>query len=348
MAVLFFDSFQHYASVPITTKWNTEFGLNGPYGGGPVISSAAGRGGLGLALSHGAVVTKSLPDTNPLIVQFSFRPTVIANRRICFFRSEGEIQSYLQLSSAGKINVCRGDGTILGVSGNSLIANDYVYIRFRITTSNTVGAFTLYVGNTLEATASSIDTQFSTTTSNITNFGLGDAANNSAVFHYDDILILDTTGSKNNDIINPFLVDCIFPRANGDVQAYSVVGAASHYLGVNDTSPDDDTSHILRIPGGGTSELFYFDKIRNTQGGIIAVAHHTYARKEFGNTSYFQSASRPGTFDGVMGGSTTYVANQKHYLQAEYAFHSEYYEDHPATGGTFSVPGINATQWGFQ
>lgn len=347
LSILLIDSFDHYATGNITEKWNAQIGVYGPYTA-PSITTAAGRRGNGLALTNGGVVYKSFADSAVVSVGFIWRTTAVVNRRIAALRDEEINQVYLQLSSLGKIQVFRGNGTLLGSSSQTISAAKFYHIEMRIAVGSTTGAVTLNINGqvALGFSASPANTQVSSL-ARVNTLSLGDPTNNNATCHYDDVFL--TTG----DMLGPQYVDVLRPNgAVGGLSDMSVVGASSPYQAIDDTTPDSDTTYIYSPTSGvGGVSFSEYENFRDSENGAIsAIALHTYARKEFGNTRAFSHGLYPGTIDAA-GGTTQYYGNST-YVEAEYAYHSDYYIHNPGAvggaGGTWTVGALNNLRAGFK
>jgi hypothetical protein len=345
--LLYFDSFDHYDEGRLTEKWNTKFGLNPPYGGGPIVTTAAARSGRGLQLSAGAQCTKSLPDIQTFIVGFAMKvEEYLTDRRICYVRDEATIQLYLDLSGAtGKIYVKRGDGSVLGISSRSIAAGKWNYYQFKGTISHTVGAFEFRINRATEvASTIPIDTQMSSD-QRINNFGFGDGRIplTAHKMNYDDLYICDTTGSVNNDFLGIQTADALYPRANGIRTEWATGGSGAIYTAVNEHLPDGDGSYRYRSDGTPLADIFFFDRVRETHGGIAGVAESVLARKLYGNECSYVPLTRPGTWDAASG-TINYEGNRL-YIETDYAFHQSIWESNPGAG-TWTAKAINRSQFG--
>lgn len=348
MALLQLESFDHITTgaLALSDKWHAVYYTNTE----PLISTSAGRSQNGLRLSKGAHAYMTIPDTQTLIVGFSFRPQELANKTICFFRDEETVQVSLTLGASGLIHVNRGHSTILATSTNPLQTGQFYYIEFKVTVSNTNGSFELRVKRSpdsvgTEATATLQDTQVSPN-ARINVFGLGggtasDSSTNS--FDYDDIYIADTSGTRNNNFLGPAGVNVIFPNGIGTITQWG-----GSYADVDETTPDDDSTYTIL---GGTSKAtitYNYQDIRDLPGDIFGLAIRTYARKEYGNTAAIRNAFLSGTMDSR--GGTVYVQTTPLYLETDYTYHSgDIYETNPAAiaaPGTWTPSAVNSGQWG--
>jgi hypothetical protein len=357
--VLYIDSFDHFTSGQLPLKANGYFGALYD----PVISSSAGRGGNGLLIKGLGTYYAYLPNTSTVAVGFAFRATSLVSRRIIGLRDDGTTQLSLNLSSTGKVILVHGDGSTLATSPSSIQTSQWYYLELAATINNTSGDYTFKLDNVLEFNAASKDTQQSSNARvNILLLGGGSSDSSTAEFHYDDLYVTDGT------ILGPRMVDVI--RPNGGVTGYmdmTVVGAGSHYQAIDDTTPDGDTTRIYSPSSSGRQINFSeFENIRETAGAIDAIAVRTYARKEYGNTRGFWTGIMPGTADLAQGGVPYYGDTPTieyrgtaiigisgvHYLQTDFAYHSDIYNTNPASvagaGGTWSPPSVNELKAGLE
>ena len=341
--VAYMDSFDHYLTADLTSKWNLFWGRGGD--ASPTISLTAGRKGYGLLLQSDGNVYKSIPDTQTLTTGFAFRCTQLSENRILAYRDEGVVQLYLMLLSSGRLGVYRGDGVLLGLSTTVIAPSKFYYIEFNATIAHTNGVIQLRIGGTSELSLTFQNTQFSgVLRANIVGFGSFNALAHGE-FHIDDIVI------TNGALLGPQKIDVI--RPNGGVLGYTanmsaVGGAGSLYQAINDTTPDSDTSYIYSPSAqSGSGAFFEYENIANVTGGAVhAIAVHTYVRKEYGNTRGFQTGLFPGTHDGAAGNLQYY--DDPLYIETEYAYHSSLYDSNPGTSGTWTVGSVNALKAGFK
>lgn len=344
MAVTDCDSFDHYNTSQITHKNHAQFGLNSPYTA-PAITTAAARKTNGLLLQGGGNVYRSFADTQTVAFGFACRPVTLSNRRICALRDETTIQLYIQMSATGAVFLYRGNGTLLGSAATVFEPGQWHYLELSATISDTAGSYDLRIDNISElSSVGSADTQVSAN-QRVNILSLGDPNNNPEQMHYDDLYITD------GNLLGPVKVDVL--RPNGGVPGFmemSVVGAGSHYQALFDTTPDGDTSYVyspFNMPG--SVQFSEFEDMGDVTGGaIFAAAVRTYVRKEYGNTRGFQTGVYPGTADSASGTMQFYATTNPHYVEAEFAYHSDIYNTNPGTGGTWTVPSIKELRAGFR
>lgn len=354
MSAIFWESWDHYNTSQLTTKWNSQIGVGLGAFLPPEITTDAGRKGYGLAIRTGGSAWKAFQDLSIVSVGLAWRPMGIANKRIFALRDEESIQVYLQLSAASKVQVYRGNGQLLGTSAQAISAGTFYHLELRVVLGSTTGAVTLRINGdaTLGFSATNVNTQVSSF-ARVNILQLGDPTNSPIYFHYDDIFITDGT------MLGPQFVDVL--RPNGGVPGYmdmAVVGAGSHYQAMDETTPDDDTTYVYSSSPNLGTLLSEFEDIREplpvsipaASGAIAGLAVHTYARKEYGNTRGFRTGVMPGTQDGAQG-SIVYFDNAPLYMETENAYHSDYYTNNPGAnlgaGGTWTIESINALRAGF-
>lgn len=122
------------------------------------------------------------------------------------------------------------------------------------------------------------------------------------------------------------------PSGNGSLNQHTAVGAASAYLCVNESSPDDDTTYIKTPAGGfGTRDnVFAFDYAGSLDGEntINSITVHMRARRVNGDASDDITFNlRQGIFNQI-GGTTDPTAS---YADYSHEFNSGNVANFPAT-----------------
>jgi hypothetical protein len=104
----------------------------------------------------------------------------------------------------------------------------------------------------------------------------GDIENGGVFYYFDDIYILDTLGSYNNDFLGDCLVDAIYPNAIGDVQQWDPSAAVDHHTLVDETTGVDDDTKVTSDTTDEV-ELFGYETparvVDNIRGVMIYTTH---------------------------------------------------------------------------
>ncbi len=342
MSLIFIESFDALTSSTLSHKWNRVF--SAASGAAPVVSAAYGRKNNGVGISQNSHIYKSIPQTTTLVCGFSFKLTSNYNAGIIAAFCDNFVhQCDIHLSGTGQLSVRNGHGTILGTAVNTVSLNTWHYIEVKVTVSNTTGSFYLRVNGTQVASGTLLDTQLSPSAYiDVISLG-GYALNGSQVWCFDDFYALNTDGTRNIDFLGPVSVDCIFPNGAGFLSQWTPL-SGSNYTQVNEHAVDGDTSYVSASTNG-FQDLYQFEDIRNTPGGIFGIQLNQYVRKEWGGVRTMAHLLRPGTLDSGAGGSVTYPGGTV-YLSESYSYHSQLYDTNPASGGTWTVSMVNGLQGG--
>jgi hypothetical protein len=278
----FIDSFDHYATADIGTKWTT-------VGASPTINSSAGRRSGGcLACPSGAnYVRKTLDNQATFIVGFALYintlPSVTSTSLVEFFDG-ATAQFTFAMTTAGAIDARRGayNGTSLGTSVNTFSTGTWYYIEAKVTINNTTGVveFRVNGSNTNWLNLSSQNTRAgSNNYASIVQAGFVVSA--SASIYIDDLYILDAQGSTNNNFLGDVRVDAYLPNGNGNYSQFtgSDSNSTDNYLLVDDTTPNGDTDYV-QSDTVGNYDTYAMTDMSHTPSSIYGVQVSASCKKD--------------------------------------------------------------------
>ena len=168
---------------------------------GPSI--VTGRTGSGAQVSGVSTATWPVPtpdDTNT--VGFAYKTSHInPGHDIIRLLRSGSVETRLQQSSAGALNVTRGPSTAIGTASANVITatNTWYYIELQVFSHDTAGTVTIRVNNTPVLTLTGLDTR-DVGTPNQVQLWEGVGATNT----YDDLYVMTGAGA-------PFKGDITIP-----------------------------------------------------------------------------------------------------------------------------------------
>ncbi len=226
MSLLFCDSFDHYAA--LSQKYDsvlTPANLS-------VVASAArnGAGGLKLAGSSGAVL-KNIANTATLFFGFAVNVNVApsgVSGQLCGFLDGGTFQVDLRMDSGGHLIFTRGNGAAtLGTSTSALSFGTWHYIEVKVTIDGTVGVAEVKVDGVFFLQLSGLNTKQTTNAfAGQVQLGSQNTLGASTVLFFDDVYLLNTSGSVNNTYLGDLRVTMALPSANGTLNNYTNAWAA--------------------------------------------------------------------------------------------------------------------------
>jgi hypothetical protein len=342
MALLFMDSFDHYATADLTEKWTAS-------NNSPVVG-AYGRNstnGLRCSINHWVSATV-LGGITEAILAVAIKPaTMSADSAVLAFGAAGHWQCGLGVRADGTLQPFRvtnaaftpasASGSYVSYIGSAstfaLSVGVWTYLEVRIVCSDTVGVCQARANGSEILNLTSLDTSYDATS--LTRIGLG--GDGSSAFYYDDLVVMDTTGSLNNAFMGDVTVSAIYPSAAGNSSGWTP-SAGSNYQCVDESSPNDDTDYNATSTVG-TKDTYAF---ANAPAGadIRAVQVLAAVRKGAEGPGQVKLVTRSGStdYDGAaqgIGGTT-------------YSYVREVLETDPATSAAWTESGFNAAEFGIK
>lgn len=347
MALLFWDSFDHYNTAKTLTKWT--------YAAGGLASSysigAYGRystNGLRIQRDPGQslVVRRSLFGATPATlvagasVEFiTALPSTYAT--VWQFLDLITVQLQLRLNSDGSLEVYRGGAVSLGSSAAGVITADTQhYVEMKALINGAAGTVEVRVDNVTVITIAGANTQQSAN-SQVTQFELGGPTDTAGTTyqHVDDLYVCDDSGLRCNDFLGDTRIACGFPAADGVHTDWTPSAGVDHYAMVDEVSPDDDATYNS---SGTATDRDSFD-MDDLPGGIVGNVHAVcaviHSRKDESGIRTLEPSVRVNGTD--YDGTGVNIPNN-------YAYHNLYaWEVDPDTAAPWVIAAINAMEAGY-
>lgn len=354
MALLFMDSFDHYTTV--SQKWDDV--LAGTVSSAPVISAGTGRTGSGNSLygdagnngSGGSYVRRSIGGSaTTWIAGVGFRHQAQASSasQTIFSFYEGTIGSLtlhmeLRINLSGQFFVTRA-GTQVGAASavNTIMVDDNIwhYCEFKGTCHDTTGSFEVRIDNVTVTTGSGLDTRNAGTSGVFQVLELGSrGAGNTGIF-YDDLYLLDTSGSVNTTFLGDVKVEALLPNAAGSSTDFTGVPSATLYQNVDDNPPDTDTTYN-ESDVVGEIDLHNLAPLVTTSGSVKGIQTINRWRKDDAGARDARHVIRAGSTSlesATVALSTSYVSHVAPPI-----------ETNPDTTAAWTISDVNALQAGYK
>lgn len=321
------DSFNHYATADIGSKW----GLLGD--GTELIDVAAARlGTTGLILHTNASVGEIFDSQAIWTVGFACRVPSFGANTICQLIDTSTIQLSLSIDAIGRLVVSNGSGTVLGTSAPVINLNVWHYIEFQATINNTTGTYEVRVDMTNVLSGTGADTQNSANASaNIVKL-----TSTQTGTHFADFYCNDATGSApNNTFWGDTRIQPLLPSGAGATTQWTP-SAGSNFQNVDDATPDGDTTYNSSSTLNQV-DTYAYSNLTPTAGTVFAVQVLTYARKDDAGTRSIAPVIRHSGTDHV---GTTQS------LSTSYQYHAEIHEENPGTAAAWTIAEVNAAEFG--
>ncbi len=207
---------------------------------------ATGRNGYALQfvdLSNNYIQSPNLTTNQTMTIGCALKilnpVTIQPNSHLISFYDGVDVGMLLRVNTDGTIGVYR-DTTLLGTTTNAISINTWYYIEFQVYTDHSPnGTVELRVNEAVWYQNLACDTQEGSNAYH-TAFRIGRCDTKTV---YDDLYLLDGSGSINNDFLGTRKVSAIRPNAAGDSTQWTP-DSGNNYDRVNEVELDEDTSYV--------------------------------------------------------------------------------------------------------
>lgn len=360
MALLFMDSFDHYANADLGEKWST-ITDSGSIGESTTrIVAAIGRrasqglrlqttGGAGNSETGSVSVTLTPGDATCIVGLALNQATAFsgyevgttegnASNVIVSVRQGATTQVWFRLNADGTISALRAT-TVLGTTTAVLVVNTYSYLEFKVTINDTTGVVQIRNNGVLVLDLSAQDTANGAAGWNNIRLGTVGQASGTVQRYYDDLYVLDGTGSAPlNTVLGDVRVDARYPTAEGASSAWTPLSGTDNALMVDETAPDDDTTYVSTSTTGATDTHVTQDA--PVAGAAIYGVQHCLNMKK--------ADAGPCTVAPVVRYSTTDYTGSDLSPSTSYAYGLVVQETNPGTGVQWTDTDFNASEFGYK
>lgn len=237
------------------------------------------------------------------------------------------------VATSGEFEIRRSGTTLATTSGAALTPNVWGYVELKVTIDDSTGSYELRVNGVNEASASGVDTRNAGNAS-VDRVQFAGSASASSNVYFDDIYILDTSGSLNNDFLGSQKVVAIYPSAAGDSTQFAP-SAGNNYQAVDDNPPDDDSTYV---ESGTSSQLDLYNFDDTSLVGVKGVQINARCKETDGTPFSVHLVAKSGATqsDGsaIAVGSTNYLTRTR------------IVETDPDTSAAWTDGGIDSAQFG--
>lgn len=369
MAILFMDSFDHYAIGDILEKgW--VYGSTANYDGVVSIGVGEGRNAVNAYKYNSASNLNN--RIKPLLIapyrasltasgycSFAYKADILSNSgdNVLFAVNQPVYNNLLYCGSAndGTINLYRSTGltgysySSIATSSGAMTAAAWNYLQFKWYLDDS-GYFKVWIngnlvidysGDTLVSSAQALWTGISLfqRVDPYIQQALGYAPNSTNKNYWiDDIVIGDLTGSApGNDVIGDAYIYALYPSGAGSNTNWTP-STGSNYACVDESSPNDDTDYVSATALNTKDTYAYQDAPTGAEIKAIQI-----------NTSIRKSVEGPGSIKHVIrSNSTDYDQSQQWISGSTYNYIRSVHELDPNTSAAWTEAGFNAAEFGFK
>lgn len=285
---------------------------------------------------------------NGFAVQFNQMPQLGSSAPLFVYTTFGAVDILrIFVYADGSIRVRNSSTTILASSASGLVtANAWHDIEVKALVNGASGSVAVHL-NGVEIIA---PTTINVGSTGIQYFGPYSESNNGwsseqnndtgVTIYYDDIWLADTAGGDVSDFIGDAHVETLFPNGEGTHSDWTPNAGTVHYNRVNErtgTYPDGDTTYLKALTAG-LIDTWQYDDLSITSGTVYGVQTNLYARKDDSNLRQL--------IPQIVSGGTTYDGSTTQTLASGYVDSTEIFEEDPDTSAPWTVPGVNAAEFG--
>lgn len=337
MALLYWDSFDHYAQAKLLDKWSSY-----RVDHATATIGATGRhstNGIGIVHTGGGYcrLRRILPVAPDVVIVGMALNISSLNSMVIFCLMDNTTEQIsIRVLNDGTLQLWRGDGTALLSStlpGAFPSSGVWHYLEAKITIDNAAGAAEIRVNDNEVMNDGPFDTQASSS-AQVTQIQLGgQALTTYNTLYYDDLYVCDDSGSYCNDFLGDTRVCALFPTANGVHTDFTPL-VGTNWQEVDEVSPDDDTTYnASNTPTD--RDTFEMDTlpVDITAGTVHAVCAVICSRKDNSGTRTLEPSVR------VAG--TDYDGDPVN-IPSDYAYHNLYaWETNPDTAAPWLIAEVN-------
>jgi hypothetical protein len=296
----------------------------------------AGRlGGYATSPYQGYALGTTLATTNDtLTAGFAFRYSwaSVADSVFFAFLDGSTVGVNLVVTTSGEIAIYCGATLLATTSGLGLLTDAWYYCELKVKCNSSTGTYEVRLGEAIILSNTGKNTKAGTH-----DYHNGFSLKTSyARAIYDDLYVLDSSGSVNTTFLGNMRVVTIQPDAAGDSTQFTP-DSGDNYARVNEAVCDDDTSYVEDTVSGN-SDLYNYAALSGITGGIKGIAVVADCRETDATNFSIVLPCKSGatTSDGsaLAIGTTSYTAKRR------------IIETDPDTSAAWTASAINSAQFG--
>ena len=237
----------------------------------------------------------------------------------------------LRTVTGGYLSLRRADNDVeVGVTSSPVWPSPGIWRYIEIKYNSTTGATIVRVDgvNVISAT---VPTQASITVLQMHSFP------NNYSNAYDDMYMLDTTGTRNNDFLGDVRVQTLYPASDGANTGLTPSTGTNHAALVDETTAN--TTDYVSSAVAGTKDTYHFQSLSANTAGVFAVEVTNYSQKD---------AVGPASFSNVVRVGSTDYSQTAQALSASWTTQKDLMESNPATSSAWSASDVNNAEFGVE
>ena len=345
MALQLIEGFDHevpYGNNILDWLYNKGWGYGGNFAG-PYHYTATGRfGGLSwLQVGWNACyIWKVLPSPqNTMIVGVAFTTNPgdgpQANTgRVRFYNTIGGYCGgfFHDYGGSRKMKIVNSSDSVVATS-SQVYSTNWNYAELKMTVNGASGSASLHMNG--EEMIAPVTGNFGSSPIGMVYLWSGTSGGGGSGNQWDDMYVLDTTGSYNNDFLGDCRVETLFPSGAGSSTIWTP-NSGANYAAVDEQAIDSDTTYV-KSSVAGDKDMYVYDDV--TEESVFGVQTCLTARKDSTNLRRVKSVARIGGVD--------YDSAAEHTLTTGYLVHTRLMDTDPAAAA-WTAANLNAAEFGIK
>jgi hypothetical protein len=338
MALIFMDGFDHY-NTPAQKGWIAT-------GGNMQASGTRFGSGQCYSLGGNQNMYQQLPSTSEhatiIIGCAVYRSANVGVHNDWLFYSDAHATTHVVVAIMpdGSIGAWRGgynNANVLGISAaNNLVPpNVWAYIEIKVTLSDTVGVVEVRLNGsaTPVLNVSGVDTKNGGTKTTIDSVGINNSTGTSL---YDDVYILNPSGSVNTTFLGDVRVETIYPTGAGASTGLTP-STGANWAAVDETPPN--TTDYVSSAGTNVKDTYAMGDLSTGASTVVGMQIGTYAMKTDTGVKQYRQV--------VRSGGTDYPGTARS-PATSYNYDFAISETNPATSVAWTKSTVNAVEIGVE
>lgn len=243
---------------------------------------------------------------------------------------------YLQTTTDRRLQVRRGDGTLLAETAAAIWAlSTWFYVELKATLHDSTGSIYVQKDGVQILSATGIDTKNGGTKTVFDSFRISGYR-----VSMDDIYACNAAGSVHNTFLGDCSVQTLLPSGDGNYSQW--VGSDGNSVN-NSLLVDEPTLNTTDYVESGTSgnkDSYAFADLSGTPSAVLGVATRMYAAKSDSGTQLARQIVRLSGTDYAEAADTA--------LSTGYKSYGRLMELNPATSAAWSVSEVNGAEFGIE
>ena len=338
MALLWIEGFE--GSGTTQTNMKTYIGRKYSTYYSQFIDDATGRyGGRAIKGTNNAYFIVDVDNKQTTIIGFAFKNEDWNDGEdLLILHDSGTVQIRISTRATGDLRVERGTTTLDTTVGLGLAINTWYYIELKIKIDDTAGAYELRVDDVNVLSLAIGDTQESANAYINEIMFYFDPSSTFDEFYFDDIYVLDTTGSRNKDFLGNMKVIMLSPTADTAEADFTPQGAGDNYVEIDDGATVDDDTTYNESSTSAHQDIFEYEDTTDLR--LIAGLMVCTEAKETDANDF--------TIKTIVRSDSTIHRDSGQALTSDYKILTRLLEEDPVTTLAWTGTVIDAAEFGYE